>query len=234
MKTYAFIYARGGSKGIPDKNVKKLNGIPLIEYSIKIAKCIKAIDKIFVSTDDEKIKKISRTHGVNIIDRPTNLALDDSPEWEAWNHAIDYLENKQDFFDVFVSLPTTSPLRKIIDIEKCLSALDENIDMVITMSKSARSPWFNMVKKEKNGHVSLLINDKKNYVNRQGTPLTYDMTTVAYVTRPTYIKTSHGVFHGNVYGVEIPIERSMDIDTEFDFKLTELILKNKKEYKIEH
>jgi len=232
MKTYAFIFARGGSKGVTDKNIKKLNGIPLIHYSIEIAKQIKSINKIFVSTENEKIKEVSNIDGVEIIDRPLNLASDNAPEWEAWRHAIEWVEDKKDFFDIFISIPTTSPLRSTGDVEKCLLALDKRIDMVITMSKSARSPWFNMVKKEKNGCLSLINSEKKGYINRQSAPLTYDMTTVAYVSRPDYIKKSKGIFDGNVHGIEIPVERSIDIDTEFDFKLTELILKQKKDFKI--
>lgn len=232
MKTYAFIFARGGSKGISNKNIKKLNGIPLIHYSIEIAKQLKSINKIFVSTEDEKIKQIAKVDGVKIIDRPMNLALDNTPELEAWKHAIKWLEKREDFFDVFISLPTTAPLRNSDDIEKCLSALNENIDMIITMSKSVRSPWFNMVKKEKNGRVSILNNEKKDFFTRQSVPETFDMNTVAYVSRPVFIKKAKGVFDGNVHGIEIPIERSIDIDTEFDFKLTELLLKQNEDQSI--
>ena len=135
MKIYAFIFARGGSKGIPFKNIKKLNGKPLINYSIDIARKVKSINKIFVSTEDEKIKEMSKIKGVNIIDRPADLSLDDTPEWDVWRHAINHLNTKKDFFDIFISLPTTSPLRNIEDIERSLSALKENIDMVVTMSK---------------------------------------------------------------------------------------------------
>ena len=111
MKTFCYIFARGGSKGLPGKNIKKLLNKPLISYSIKIAKSINEIDKCFVSTDCEEIAKISESNGAIVIKRPKELSQDNSPEWKAWEHAINWTYETYGTFTKFLSLPSTAPLR---------------------------------------------------------------------------------------------------------------------------
>ena len=127
MKNFAFIFARGGSKGLPGKNIKPLSGKPLIEYSISVAKSCPSIDEVFVSTDDPAISKISRKAGAVIIDRPIELASDISPEWLSWRHAIKWVENNYGKFQFFVSLPATSPLRSVTDVENAIAKLNNKI-----------------------------------------------------------------------------------------------------------
>ena len=225
MRTFAFIFARGGSKGVPGKNIKEICGKPLIAYSIEIAKKIESIDKIFVSTEDKQIAAIAREWGADIIPRPHNLAQDDSPEWLAWQHAVNWLEEKGESFDIFISLPTTSPLRKIKDITQCLASLNEKTDMVVGITKASRSPYFNMVRKDNSGFIDILMKNDNHYANRQETPVIYDITTVAYVSRPAYIKNANSIFDGSVKGVEVPPERALDIDTELDFKIAGFLMK---------
>jgi len=224
MKTYAFIFARGGSKGVPGKNIKDMCGKPLIAYSIEIAKEIESIEKIFVSTEDEQIVAIAKEHGADIIPRPHLLAKDDSPEWLAWQHAIKWLEEKGEIFDVFISLPTTSPLRNKKDITQCISSLDDKTDMVVGITEAAHSPWFNMAQQDSDGFLKVLMEKEKTYIRRQDTPKIYNMTTIAYVTRPEFIMTETGGFDGKVKGVEIPPERALDIDTELDFEIAEFLI----------
>ena len=224
MKTYAFIFARGGSKGVPGKNIKEICGKPLIAYSIEIAKEIECIEKIYVSTEDDNIANVAKKYGADIIPRPHNLAQDDSPEWLAWQHAVKWLEEKGESFDIFVSLPATSPLRNKKDITQCLASLDEKTDVVVGITEAIRSPFFNMVKKDANGFIDVLINNENLYTRRQDTPAIFDMTTVAYVSRPEYIKKATGIFDGKVKGVEIPAERALDIDTELDLKFVEFMV----------
>ena len=224
MKTYAFIFARGGSKGVPRKNIKKLAGKPLLAYSIDMAKEIEVVNKIFVSTEDQTIAKVASEYGANIIDRPTELAQDDTPEWLAWKHAVEWLEDRGEIFDIFLSQPTTSPLRSKEDINAALECLDENTDVVLTMTKAARSPWFNMVLETNNGFIELLMQNGKTYHRRQDAPSIYDLTTVAYVTRPEFIKSSDGIFDGRVKGIEVPAERALDIDTELDFQIANFLM----------
>jgi CMP-N-acetylneuraminic acid synthetase len=225
MKTFAFIFARGGSKGVPGKNIKELCGKPLIAYSIEIAKEIESIEKIFVSTEDDNIATVAKKYGADIIPRPSNLAQDDSPEWLAWQHAIKWLEKRNDNFDIFISLSTTSPLRNKKDITQCLESLDEKTDMVVGITEAARSPWFNMVRKNDSGFIDVLMKNDIRFTRRQETPVIFDMTTVAYVSRPEFIKSATRAFDGQVKGVEIPAERALDIDTELDFQIADYLMK---------
>jgi N-acylneuraminate cytidylyltransferase len=228
VKTFAFIFARGGSKGVPGKNIRNLDGKPLLAYSIMVAQSISDISRVFVSTDSQDIADIGVKYGAEIIKRPSSLAQDDSPEWLAWLHAIEWLENKGECFDCFISLPTTSPLRNKEDVASCLNLLDKETDIVITVTDASRSPYFNMVSK-KDGYVDLLMKGEKSITRRQDVPLVYDMTTVSYVSRPSFIKNNNKVFDGRVKAVIIPKERAIDIDDEIDFKIAEMLMKEKKE-----
>jgi CMP-N-acetylneuraminic acid synthetase len=229
IKTYAFIFARGGSKGLKNKNIRFLSGKPLLAWSIELANKMPDVNKVFVSTDSKEIANISFKFGAEVIIRPKSLAKDKTPEWLAWKHAIEYLELKGEIFDQFISLPATAPLRSISDIQSCMKAFDSKTDIVVTMSRSTRSPWFNMVKKMKNGYIDLIIKNDKNIYRRQDAPEIFDLTTVAYLTRPSFIKKSNNIFEGNVKAIEIPAERAVDIDTELDFKFAEFLFKTNKE-----
>ena len=141
MKTFAFIFARGGSKDVPGKNIRNLGGKPLLAHSIMIAQNIDEISRIFVSTEDQDIAEVGIKYGAEIIERPVELAQDDSPEWLSWLHAIKWLEARGESFDCFVSLPTTSPLRNKTDVVNCINLLDKKTDIVVTMSETSRNPY---------------------------------------------------------------------------------------------
>ncbi len=226
IKTRAFIFARGGSKGIIGKNLVKFNGYPLIAHSILLAQKLNCIEKIYVSTDSDQIADVSIKYGVSIIKRPKNLATDDSPEWLSWQHAIkNSIVNDGDFAR-FLSLPTTSPLRIESDIKKCLDALNNKIDIVITATESKRSPWFNMTTIDSNGLTKLVINDGS-YVRRQDTPNCFDLSTVAYVSTPKFILKNNRIWEGNVATVLIPPERAIDIDNQLDLDFARFLSNRK-------
>ena len=199
MEVVAFIFARGGSKGLPGKNIKHLGNIPLIGHSILLAKEIKGISKIFVSSESAEIKSIAKEFGAHTIDRPKELASDNSSEWLSWQHAIKWLARRKEYFDVFVCLPATSPLRSKKDIYKCIKLLDKKTDIVITISKTTRSPHFNMLKKRNDGFFETYINDEKKYTRRQDVPKIYDMTTVAYVAWRNFILNANYIFYSYEY-----------------------------------
>jgi len=226
-KVFAFVFARGGSKGLPRKNVLPLGGKPLIAHSIDVAKQVEGVERIFVSTDDDEIKCIAKKFGAEVIDRPEELASDKAPELEAWRHAISYLKEKGEHFDIFLSLPATSPLRDQSDVRACLEALDEETDVVITVTPAARSPYFNMVSRDKKGRSRILL-ASNGYTRRQDAPQAYDMTTAAYVFRPEFIKKHNALFEGKVKSVVVPKERAIDIDDIYDFKFADLILQGQK------
>jgi len=227
MKIFAFIFARGGSKGIPRKNIRNLDGKPLMAHSILMAQSINKISRVFVSTDDQDIADVGVKYGAEIIRRPTELAQDDSPEWLAWLHAIEWLEKRKNYFDCFVSLPPTSPLRNKVDVLNCIDMLSEDTDIVVTTTNSSRSPYFNMVK-EQDTYLKLAIESYGSYIRRQDVPTIYDMTTVAYVSKPDFIKQNRNIFDGRVRSVLIPKERAIDIDDEIDFKNSEILMKEHK------
>ncbi|ABM76870.1 cytidylyltransferase domain-containing protein [Prochlorococcus marinus] len=220
--THAFIFARGGSKGLPGKNIMKISGIPLIAHAILLAKKIKVVDRIFVSTDSDEIESIAKNYGAEIIQRPKELATDQAPEWKAWQHAVSYVRTKYGNFDTFLSLPCTSPLRTINDVERCLNGLDAETDIVITISPSSRNPWFNMVKITDKHKVKRIM-EEHSISRRQDAPQCFDIATIAYVSRPEYILRASNVWDGVVVGVEVLKEHAIDIDTEFDFAMAKFI-----------
>lgn len=227
MTIYSFIFARGGSKGLPNKNIKKFHGLPLISYSLKISNNIREIDKCFVSTDSKKIADIAESFNAHVIKRPKELASDKSPEWKSWQHAINYCQKKFGKFDKFISLPATSPLKKESDIKKCIKLLDKKTDAVITITQSHRSPWFNMVKKNLN-YLSLVNSGSKHINRRQDAPEVFDMTTICYALKPNFILENKSIWEGRVKGLHVPLHRSIDIDDMYDFKLAEFMSKELK------
>lgn len=225
-RTNAFVFARGGSKGLPKKNILKLGDKPLIAHSIELAKNINEIENVYVSTDSKEIANIAKNYGARIIKRPENLASDQSPEWLAWIHAVKYVNENYGAFDKFLSLPATSPLRNSNDVIKCLNSLAGNIDMVLTMTNAKRNPWFNMVIKDDSGIIKT-VNQNIEISRRQDAPKVYDLCTVAYVTRPDFILSSSSLWEGNTIGVEIPENRSIDIDTKYDFEIADYLYKKR-------
>ncbi|MBT4764925.1 acylneuraminate cytidylyltransferase family protein [bacterium] len=228
MKTYAFIFARGGSKGVPRKNIRELNNKPLIEYSIEVAKEIDEISSIFVSTDDVEIANIAKKLGVEVIPRPKGLAQDNSPEWLAWKHAVQWVYKSKGQFDKFVSLPTTSPLRNDKDVKGAINLLKDETDIVITITDTTRSPFFNMVKVDNDNYAKLLVESDNIFTRRQDAPKAFDMTTVAYVSSPEFILRNNNLFDGRVKAYKVPNERAIDIDTELDFSIAEFLIKEGK------
>ena len=226
MKTVAFIFARAGSKGLPGKNTKILNGKPLIQYSIDVAKKVTQISEIFVSTDCDSIADIAKKNNIKIIKRPAILASDTSPEWLSWKHAIDYVNKNFGTFDRFVSIPTTSPLRSAQDVYSALDKLENtNADVCISVTPSSRSPFFNMVKSKDENYFELAIQSKDKINRRQDSPKIFDITTVVYAAKVDFIKQHDSIFSGKVAAVVIPKNRSLDIDDIYDFLYAETLLK---------
>jgi CMP-N-acetylneuraminic acid synthetase len=224
----AGIFARGGSKGVPRKNVRLLAGKPLIAHAIETARKSALIDRVFVSTDDREIAEVATQYGAEVpFMRPPELARDDSPEWMAWQHAIRTLDGTAGSpnWDAFVCVPTTSPLRKREDVDACISVLlAGDADIVITVRPAERSPYFNMVTIDDRGYARLAIQLERETFRRQDAPAMFDVTTVAYAARPSFVLSATSMFQGRVQAVVIPSERALDIDTELDFRVAEFLL----------
>jgi len=224
-------FARGGSQGVPRKNIRLLGGKPLIAYAIESGKACHAIDRMVVSTDDEEIAAVSRQYGADVpFMRPKSLARDDSPELLAWKHAIQEFRDRPDLplVDIFISLPTTAPFRGVEDIDACLAMfLRHDPDVVITVKRASRHPAFNMVTLDRIGNARLVMEEKNRIHRRQDAPAMFDMTTVAYVAKPEFILQAESIFDGNVMAVIVPDNRALDIDTMLDFEFAEFLVERK-------
>ncbi|WP_337996582.1 acylneuraminate cytidylyltransferase family protein [Oleispirillum naphthae] len=222
-RVVAFIFARGGSKGLPGKNLCPLAGKPLLAHAVDVAKAVPGIARVVVSTDDPAIAEAARAAGAEVpFLRPAELASDTAPEWLAWQHAIRALRETGDPVDVFLSLPATSPLRRPVDVACCLDTLaDGDADMVITVREAERNPYFNMVRKEKDGSVRLAVEGV--YHRRQDAPPIFDITTVAYAARADFILSANRIFDGRVRAVVIPRGRALDIDDALDLAIGEAL-----------
>jgi CMP-N-acetylneuraminic acid synthetase len=224
MKAVAFIFARGGSKGLPGKNIRLFGGKPLIAWSIERALAVSRISQVIVSTDSREIAAISRQFGADVpFIRPARLATDESPEWLSWQHGLDYLrETTGSIPEIMVSVPSVAPLGLPIDIENCIDEYEKGLsDVVITVTKAHRSPYFNMVKLNLDGSYGLVDTSITSIYRRQDAPSIYDMTTVCYVANSEFVMSHNSIFEGRIGAVHIPIERAIDIDSPLDFQIAE-------------
>jgi N-acylneuraminate cytidylyltransferase len=222
-KIYAFIFARKHSVRLKNKNLQKIKNKTLVEHSIIVAKKIKKISKIFVSSDSPRILKIAKKNGVCSIKRPNYLCKSNSKEIYSWKHAVNFLKKRGDNFDYFISLPPTSPLRNVNDIKKLINKFERNkSDITLTVTRTNRYPFFNIVKRSKDGRVKIAEKKKKSYSKPN---CFFDIATVGYITRPKYILKTHDFFSGKVKSLEIPRERAIDIDDTFDFKIASILKK---------
>jgi N,N'-diacetyl-8-epilegionaminate cytidylyltransferase len=229
MKTIGFVFARGGSKGLPGKNLKLLCGKPLIAHAIEIGLQVKNMDRVIVSTDDERIAEVAKKHGAHVpFLRPAHLATDDSSEWLSWQHAVDFMQ-KELKFDTFVSIPATAPLRTVQDVELCIDALDLDSDLAVTVKHAASNPYFSMLVKEPSGYCRIAIPSANVITRRQDAPEVFEITPIAYVTRPDFIKSRTSIFDGKMKPVLIPSEYTIDIDTALDFEYAEFLMSRRKE-----
>lgn len=222
------ICVRSGSKGLPNKNIRKIGGKTLLEITIELAKKIKSIKKIVVSTDSKYYAKISKKKGAHVpFIRPKSLSLDNSNEWYVWKHAVKYLEKMFNFEDIIV-LPVVSPLRIKSDINKIIKKYRQNKKKtIITISESTRNPYYNMVYLDKKKNIER-INFKKSIKRRQEAPEFFDICTVGYMLNKNTIKEKNNIFDCNLGYVKIPKSRAIDIDDKHDYLISKIIYENRK------
>ena len=225
MKIVALICARGNSRGIKNKNLLKFKNTTLLGNAIKQASRSKYINRVIVSTDSNKILREALKNKAEIpFIRPSKLAKNNSPEIETWRHAIKSL-NKNNDIDFIVSIPTTSPLRLVSDIDNCIKrAVKKDLDMVFSVTEASKNPYFNIVEL-KNKKLSLVGSSKKNIFRRQDAPQCYGLTTVCYVFKPKFIMKTKNLFNGKTGFVVIPKHRATDIDDKIDYKIVKFFSK---------
>ena len=229
METLCTICARGGSKGVPNKNIKLLLGKPLIAWTIEEAKKCKEINSVIVSTDCENIAKIAKDYGAEVpFMRPNNLASDNAGKWEVWQNAL--IESEKIYkkkYDMYIDLDCTSPLKESEDISNAINLFKEKkVDCVFSICESRKNPYFNMVEYVDN---KLTISKKldHNIVCRQKAPKVFDHVASIYIIDTNYLRNSSGLLSGNVIGYDMGIEKGIDIDNEIDFEIVEYLMSKK-------
>ncbi len=227
-KVLAVIPARGGSKGIPGKNIKPFAGKPLIAHSIETALNCPLIDRTVVSTDDAPIAEVARAHGAEVIDRPGELASDAALVIDAIKHAILEVECDDQPVDIVMLLEPTSPFRRPEDLEECIQVLlDDRADSVATFTESHVSP--NRLWRVSDGVVEPYIEGAVPWLPRQKQPVAHELTGQIYgISRKVLFEQpdSISLLLGRKYAVITPRETALDIDTEFDFVMAEKVMEH--------
>lgn len=223
MKTIASICARGGSVGVPGKNIRPLLGKPLIGHTIEQALAVASIDAVYVSTDDPQIAEVARRHGAEVpFLRPAELATSSAAKLPVIRHLCDWVVAERGGFDRVVDLDPTSPLRTVADIEACLALLDDDTDAVITAFESEKNPYFNMVERKADGRIGLVCPPASTVVARQQAPKVYSMNASIYVWHRASL--AKGLWEGRLKMHVMPRERSIDIDSPLDFDIVEMLM----------
>ena len=222
------IPARGGSKGLPGKNIKTFCGKPLIAHTIEQAKQSRYIDRVIVSTEDEAIAQISLEYGAEVpFVRPMELAGDNSSTIDVLLHAINWLEDVDRYdFDILLLLHTTTPLRSVQDIDQSIAFMvEEKADNIFSVAEAHRNPYFNMVEEGADGFVRLV--KEGCFSTRQAAPKVYDMNASIYVWWKYVLKQEKKIFLKKTKAFVMPKERSIDIDDDLDFKIAEFLCLNR-------
>jgi len=226
-KIIAIIPARGGSKGLPGKNILELCGKPLIAWTIKNALHSKYIDEVIVSTEDKEIAKISKEYGALVIERPEELARDDSPTIDAIMHVINWFESREEYFDIVILLEPTSPLRKDNDLDNAVEHFIENIDRADSLVSVGEVHMENphITKKIENGYVKPLIEIDKNVHQRQQLPKVYFPYGVIYLALTITLKKHKTFYLERTIPYFIERWQNYEIDDIYDFIGIETILR---------
>lgn len=228
MTTIGTICARGGSKGVPRKNIRPLLGKPLIVHTIEQALACPSIERVFVSTDDAEIAAVAEAAGAEVpFLRPAELAGDAAPKIPAIRHLVDHVKAQGVAVSRIVDLDPTSPLREQADIEACIELLTDDADVVITGYPADKNPYFNMVQALPDGGYDLVKKPEHPLARRQDAPAVYSMNASIYVWWDHTL--DKGLFGARTRLHVMPHERSVDIDDEIGFALVELLMGRKRQ-----
>lgn len=233
MKSIALIPARGGSKTVVKKNIRLLNGTPLIAYTIKTALQNPRISKVIVSTEDEEIAEIAKKYGAEVpFLRPIELAQDSTPDKPVIQHTLDWLETNQNLKpDLLIYLRPTSPFKTNQIIDECLIKIIENSQFssvrTVDLAEGTNHPYW-MFKNEKSELKPFVENiDISDYYQRQLLPECYKLNGVIDILRPEVIANNKNMYGDNIGFVKINHFQRLDIDDEIDFTFAEYLIKEK-------
>ena len=226
-KFLAVIPARGGSKGVSKKNIKLLNGKPLIQYTIDAARAIFNDKDIYLSTDSEEIKLVSEKSGIKVpFLRPKELATDTSSSRDVLLHALEFYKkiNGNDP-DVLILLQPTSPFRTSSHIEEALKLWNENIDMVVSVKQTDSNPYYVLFEENSNGYLNK--SKEGNFIRRQDCPRVWEFNGAIYLINPESLRLMDVSKFKKVVKFEMDEKSSFDIDTLWDWSLAEFIIQSK-------
>ncbi len=229
MSTIATICARGGSKGLPRKNVLPFAGIPLIAHSIRQALACPSIDGVYVSTDDDEIAEVARAYGAQVpYKRPTDLASDEAAKVPAIEHLVRHLEAQGLKISTVVDLQPTSPLRLASDIVEALT-LANTAELVVSVTEPAHNPYYSLV--EMQGDGRLAISKAAGYARRQDAPVVWGLNGAIYVWQREALGRAavQGFWSARSVPFVMPRHRSVDIDDILDFEIAEWLFKRQEQ-----
>lgn len=227
MKILAIIPARGGSKGVPGKNIKLLGGKPLIQYTTQVALASKYLTNVVLSSDDEKIIKIGKNLGIEApFNRPAILANDNSSTLPVIQHALKFYEEKGIDYDAVCLLQVTSPFRTVEFLDRAIQKfIKKGTDSLITVQKVPHqyNPHW-VFEKDTNGNLKIAMGDNQIIKRRQDLPDAYHRDGSVYLTKVDTIIKQNSLFGNSISFMESPKEFYVNIDTEEDWKKAELII----------
>lgn len=225
MRILVVIPARGGSKGIPHKNIKPLNGKPLIHYTIDVARAIVGDEDICVSTDDAEIIQCVEQTGLKVhFVRPAELATDTASTYDVLLHAIDFYEKLGKMYDVVLLLQNTSPFRTEKHVKEALALYSEDVDMVVSVKECASNPYYSVFEEDSEGYLHICKGDG-NITRRQDAPKVYEYNGAIYVINPASLKAMPlNKFNRRIKYV-MDEQLSLDLDTMADWHMAEIIVK---------
>lgn len=235
MNILCVIGARGGSQGLPGKNIRPLLGKPVIAWSIEHALATPEINRVVVSTDSSDIAKVAENAGAEVpFMRPAVLSQSHTGKFDVWKHALSACETHyQEHYDAYVDLDCTSPLRKPADISAAifqfLNLRKQGGDAVFSVCQARKNPYFNLVEPDVSGALKMCKSLPEKVVCRQQAPPVYEHVASIYVLDPGFIRRSNHLLDGHAEGYDIGQHKSLDIDSEFDFRLVEFLMRQNQE-----
>jgi CMP-N,N'-diacetyllegionaminic acid synthase len=233
MKTLAVIGARGGSQGLPGKNIRPLLGKPLIAWSVIQALETPEIDRVVVSTDSQQIAMVAQGAGADVpFIRPDTLSGPSIGKFQVWQHALEACETHfSETYDAYVDLDCTNPLRDTVDVSAAIKQFIDgrlrNVDAVFSVCEARKNPYFNLVEPDGNNAMKMSKTAGDTVVARQAAPPVYEHVASIYVLAPDYIRRCNHLLEGHAEGYDIGQDKCFDIDSEIDFRIVEMLMRDK-------
>lgn len=220
---------RAGSKGVPGKNKKLLNGKPLFQWSFEILQQLNFLEGIFVSTDDQEILESCVAMGaINCAPRAPELSGDMASKFDVWKDSVSQIEKSCGAIDVMIDLDVTSPVREVSDVLGALEVFQtQEVDLVMSARIAKKNPYFNLLEFNEEGYLDVCKKiENNNIVSRQSAPVVYEHVASIYVADVNYLKKCNWIYEGKVLPFIMDDFKCTDVDDELDFELVKWIMNN--------